>query len=420
MNTWPLSKEEAKAQVSFIDQRLECPGYQLGCELGSGSFGKVYKATHWLTGAVHALKVCTKSTVDDRLEVVLAEIEMMKLLSHPHIIKLHRSFVEEAHIVLAMEICLGGELLEAMTKSGRLSEVTASHLLGQILSSTAYMHAKCVSHRDLKPENFVLSTAVGIECAHLKMIDFGTAKRFDLGPMTTRICTVDYVAPEVLKHGSITYTEKVDVWSTGVILFGMLTAALPFASEDTMSTMKLIKKAKYNIPEYLSKGAMSLLEGLMCLKVADRLCAASALDHPWLSGTHQQPSAAPTLKSALKKRAIKVQPVSVPSTPLPVSIAPMMVTETNLEMALAVAVDDHVNETQPVAVAPLEAIGHPPCVKMEEPIVKIIEDQHHDATVAEHSVPMVAAAEDQQQHLDEEQAVSLWQRRQLRRHSRCL
>merc|ERR1712216_170081 len=83
--------EEVKAQVSSIDQHLECPGYRLGSELGSGSFGKVYKAPHMLSGAEHALKVCSKSSVDDRLEVVQAEIQIMKLLSHSHIIKLHRS-----------------------------------------------------------------------------------------------------------------------------------------------------------------------------------------------------------------------------------------------------------------------------------------------------------------------------------------
>merc|ERR1712113_966186 len=107
----------------------------------------------------------------------------------------------------------------------------------QVLSAVSYIHAKCICYRDLKPENFLLSKKGDVKGAKVKMIDFGTARRFDITPLTTKVCTVHYVAPEVLKKSMDPYTEKVDVWSSGVILFVMLCGVPPFHSDNDQELM---------------------------------------------------------------------------------------------------------------------------------------------------------------------------------------
>merc|ERR1719238_2550910 len=110
-----------------------------------------------------------------------------------------------------------------------------------------HMHSHHVCHRDIKPENFLLdksSKEVDIDQAVLKMVDFGMSKRYKPGhAMTTKVCTVYYVAPEVLKGE---YDEKCDVWSVGVTLYILLVGVPPFAAETDNATLKLVRKGAYN------------------------------------------------------------------------------------------------------------------------------------------------------------------------------
>jgi calcium-dependent protein kinase len=103
----------------------------------------------------------------------------------------------------------------------------------QILSAVNYLHTnKLICHRDLKPENFLVLRKVQLDQLQLKLIDFGTAKRFSEGKLVTKVCTAHYVAPEVLKRGEVAYTEKVDVWSSGVMLYMLLCGFMPFHHES--------------------------------------------------------------------------------------------------------------------------------------------------------------------------------------------
>ncbi|CAJ1406543.1 unnamed protein product [Effrenium voratum] len=162
-------------------------------------------------------------------------------------------------IFIASELCDGGELFNAMIEAGALTEHSAAHLFKQIMSAVSYIHMNMICHRDLKPENFLISKKCAIKDGKVKLIDFGTAKRFDLGPLTTKVCTVHYVAPEVLKKSMDPYTEKVDVWSAGVVLFVMLAGTPPFHDDDDVELMKKVKKAKWSFKPEKAWARVSVL-----------------------------------------------------------------------------------------------------------------------------------------------------------------
>jgi len=259
--------------------------YDLGPQVGEGTFGSVRKARHRQTGQVHAVKSVPKHMIQDG--ELWAEIAIMKQLDHPHIMRLYYTFEDEKYVYMASEMCAGGELYDTLDESGFFPERVAGILMRQILGAVNYLHSsKHIAHRDLKPENFLVLKRVTHEMLHLKMIDFGTAKRFDQAPLKTKVCTAHYVAPEVLKRGDVEYTEKVDVWSCGVILYMLLCGFMPFHHEDDKEILKIVKKGKYEFSPaavwgLISDPAKDLIRHMMCMKVQDRFTATQAFNHEW-------------------------------------------------------------------------------------------------------------------------------------------
>merc|ERR1719399_432883 len=125
---------------------------------------------------------------------------MMREVDHPHIIRLFCTYETHKHIYLVTELCNGGNLFQVLNESnGRFTEKIGSTLMKQMLQAVNYLHTHGICHRDLKPDNFLLADKTDIDKAHIKLIDFGTAKLFKSGEaMVTKIATVHYVAPEIL------------------------------------------------------------------------------------------------------------------------------------------------------------------------------------------------------------------------------
>jgi calcium-dependent protein kinase len=146
-----------------------------------------------------------------------------------------------------------------------------------------YCHAKNIVHKDLKPENILLEKKKDIST--IKLIDFGTAQRFDKKKkMTTIIGTPYYVAPEVLR-GS--YDEKCDVWGVGVIMFILLSGTPPFNGPDDKQITEAVAKGKYEFKPSkwrgVSEEAKNLISKMLVLDTKDRISAQDALDHGWFS-----------------------------------------------------------------------------------------------------------------------------------------
>lgn len=290
----PVSLGGAKDSANkgfMICKHLEGdPGqvYDMGHQVGEGTFGSVRKARHRQTGQIHAVKAVPKTKIEEG--ELWAEIGIMKQLDHPHIMRLYYTFEDKDYVYMASEICAGGELYDTLDETGFFNERTAAVLMRQILGAVNYLHAsKQICHRDLKPENFLVLKRVEPEQAamlHLKLIDFGTAKRFDKHPLVTKVCTAHYVAPEVLKRGAVEYSEKVDVWSCGVMLYMLLCGFMPFHHDTNTELLKLVKKGKYAfnpsaVWSLISEPAKDLIRKMMCVKVQDRFTATQAFQHEW-------------------------------------------------------------------------------------------------------------------------------------------
>jgi len=224
-----------------------------------------------------------------KAEELWAEIGIMIRLDHPHIMRLYNTFEDDNFIYMASELCEGGEFFETIETVGHLHESVAAVVMKQILNAVSYLHTNFICHRDIKPENFLVLRKVDqqdLKKLQLKLIDFGTAKDFQENPMETKVCTPHYVAPEVLSRTTLRYTEKVDVWSCGFVLFMMLCGFMPFHHANEVEVLKLVKRGKYDfqpkkIWELISDTAKDLIKSMLCVKVAGRRTALEAYQHEW-------------------------------------------------------------------------------------------------------------------------------------------
>lgn len=276
------------AKAGFLVEHIEAhPSelYDLEDKVGEGTFGSVRKCMLKSTGGVRAMKTLPKMLLEDLS--LWSEIGIMRQIDHPHIMKLFQTFEDAHNVYMVCEMCTGGQLFDAIIEAGTFSERLSAMMMKQMLSSVCYLHQRCICHRDLKPENFMLAAPGPLDHAHVKLIDFGTAKRFDLEKMTTKVCTVHYVAPDLLKNQPVPYTEKCDVWSCGVILFVMLSGSPPFVGDTDMEVLKKVKKGIYHftpkaIWSQISEDAHRMVTSMLTVKVKDRYSAERAAKDNWV------------------------------------------------------------------------------------------------------------------------------------------
>lgn len=261
--------------------------YRLGRVLGSGQFGKVRKATSILDPTLEvAVKTIEKKKLRN-IQTFITEVELLRVLDHPNIIKIYETFEDQNAYHMVMELCKGKELLDYLSDSGHFQEPLALDLFAKILSIVNYLHKHGVCHRDLKLENFVAVTNESI--IDIKLIDFGLSKKFFKNKtMETVVGTPYYVAPEVLSGN---YGEKCDLWSCGVILYSILSGKMPFNGWDNEDLLKQIKTSeiefKGKVWEGVSEAGKDLCLQLLNRNVEKRLNAEQALQHPWLSKATQ-------------------------------------------------------------------------------------------------------------------------------------
>lgn len=270
--------------------------------IGYGAYGSVQKALHRASGVCRAIKCIPKQSMPDPTKVS-QEIEIMKVLDHPNIVKLHETFEDAGHIYLVMELCSGGELFDWM-KSAKygVSEKAASKVVKQIASAVAYMHMASIVHGDIKPENIMFLNQKDISESCVKVVDFGESKRFVKGTLiiSSRL-TPHYVAPEVIigKH-----TELCDVWSLGVVIYILLCGMLPFFGDCDADIFQSVKTGVYDFKDQawdtVSKDAKHLISKMLVVDPGKRFTSEQVLHHPWLEKFARSASEASLATNASK------------------------------------------------------------------------------------------------------------------------
>ncbi|TIB01351.1 hypothetical protein E3P96_02399 [Wallemia ichthyophaga] len=269
-------------------------------EAGSGSYGIVRLSTHRLIkGARVAVKSVSKNHT--QLSALVRELHHYRRLSHPHIAQLLEIVATENDIHLVTELCDGGELFDYLVDKGRLSDVEVRRVFGQLMLALHYLHSNGVVHRDLKLENILLD-----KDGNVKLGDFGFAREFDDGPgnlMSTWCGTTAYASPEMLrgeKYGG----KQTDIWSSGVILYALLTGGLPFDDDDEDEMRELVLKGEYYHPtDVLSADACDLISAILQPLPQNRPSIEQILAHPFFTRFPSQQTPLHTLHDKLEHTA---------------------------------------------------------------------------------------------------------------------
>nr|GMC84246.1 SNF1-related protein kinase catalytic subunit alpha KIN10-like isoform X2 [Ipomoea batatas] len=200
----------------------------------------------------------------------------MRLLVHPHIVRLYEIKETESHIYVVMEYMKCGELFDYITQKGRIHEDEARHFFQQIISGVEHCHRCKIVHRDLKPENLLLDAKLNV-----KIADFGLGNIMCDGHFLKTSCgTPNYAAPEVISERLYAGPE-VDVWSCGVILYAILCGRLPFDYDNFPALYRRIKNGNYPVPGHLSSGANDLIAKILVTDPVSRISIPEIRQHSW-------------------------------------------------------------------------------------------------------------------------------------------
>jgi len=203
--------------------------YRAGKMLGRGAFGKVNLGMHKLTRKLVAIKSINKEYLSEEKQrnKVMHEVNLLLKLRHESVVKLYETFQTGRHIMLVMELCAGGDLLNFVRKRKKLDENIARVLFKQIIEGIAYIHSKKILHRDIKLDNIFLDGK-----GRVKIADFGVSKTVKKGEiMKEQSGTPAYIAPEIIRDKGYK-GFKADLWSAGVVLFALLYGTVPFKANN--------------------------------------------------------------------------------------------------------------------------------------------------------------------------------------------
>ena len=275
--------------------------YLYGRRIGQGAFGKVNLGLNVLTGRVVAIKSFKTTPIEKfkhKMKKIQYETELMKRFNHKNITKILEVFNDEEYMLIIMEYINGGNLFSFVKKRRKLSEKMAKFLFRQIILGIQHIHSKNVVHRDIKLENILIDFDNNV-----KICDFGIGKVLENEDelLYDKCGTPMYMAPEIiLANDDNGYKGfPVDIWSSGITLYIMLSGSLPFNIKNKNNNkedmaLNSIKNKNNNFLqnqivnvkpkeiENISIEAKNLLKGLLNKNPSKRLTCSQILNHPWL------------------------------------------------------------------------------------------------------------------------------------------
>uniref|UniRef100_A0A673G078 Serine/threonine-protein kinase BRSK2-like n=1 Tax=Sinocyclocheilus rhinocerous TaxID=307959 RepID=A0A673G078_9TELE len=241
--------------------------YRLEKTLGKGQTGLVKLGIHCITGQKVAIKIVNREKLSESvLMKVEREIAILKLIEHPHVLKLYDVYENNKYLYLVLEHVSGGELFDYLVKKGRLTPKEARKFFRQIISALDFCHSHSICHRDLKPENLLLD-----EKNNIRIADFGMAS-LQVGDslLETSCGSPHYACPEVIR-GEKYDGRRADVWSCGVILFALLVGALPFDHDNLRQLLEKVKSGVFHMPHFIPPDCQALLRGMIEVNPEKRL-----------------------------------------------------------------------------------------------------------------------------------------------------
>ena len=245
-------KDDENSEVNFNS-------FEILEQIGSGSFGKVFRVRMKKTKEIYAMKVLSKSYLIKKklLRYAITECNILKESDCPFILKLHYSFQTPENLYMILDYCSIGDF-SYQIQVDLLEEDEAKFYIAELILAIEYLHQRNIIYRDLKPENILIDSD-----GHIKLADFGLAKENVTNdtPNKTFCGSPQYLSPEmVTKEGT---TKASDIYGIGVILYEMVTGNPPFFTQDQDLMYQNIIENKLVFHEYFSEEFKDLLSKLL-------------------------------------------------------------------------------------------------------------------------------------------------------------
>ncbi len=229
--------------------------YQIVGKLGRGGMGTVYEGVHRESGEPAAVKLLAAALAQEegfrvRFE---SEIETLRKLNHPNIVRLFGFGEQDGHLFYAMELVDGNSLEEELQRGRRFDWREAAGIGIEMCLALRHAHDRGIVHRDIKPGNLLMA-----KDGHVKLSDFGIARLFGNARLTNDgnvLGTAEYMAPEQAEGRPVEY--RADLYSLGALLYALLARRPVFRGR---SLLDVLHKQRYDPPDPIRQHAPEVPE----------------------------------------------------------------------------------------------------------------------------------------------------------------
>lgn len=302
---------QASASVQNIAKGIHSVGlvtdvYEIQGEIPGNEADNFQLAVHKKNGEAVAIKTESKSTGDGLWE----ELAILRKIDHQNIIKLRDAFEDESGVHMVLDLCSGGRLFPRIAEAGGINLRVSCRFMRQMSSAVAYLHEQGICHHNIEPTNFFVKELGSSTLLHDATVMMGGSwflKEFSSDhPMKigdNESCILQCVAPELLAANDSVYTEKVDVWSLGVVFFILMSGFSPFIGHSERSILRMIKKGAIN--QYsnwynVQSPAQNLVQQMLTVDTQVRLTALQVVAHPFFQGQGTKDEGQPYTAEQLK------------------------------------------------------------------------------------------------------------------------
>ncbi|CDW98725.1 hypothetical protein [Sporisorium scitamineum] len=257
--------------------------YQLGDCLGRGAFGSVYRGLNYMNGETVAVKQIQLGNIPKpELGEIMSEIDLLKNLHHPNIVKYKGSEKTKDYLYIILEYCENGSLHHICKRFGKFPEGLVSVYISQVLEGLIYLHDQGVIHRDIKGAN-ILTTKDG----SVKLADFGVATKTGAMGENAVVGSPYWMAPEVIDQSGATTAS--DIWSVGCVVVELLEGKPPYHFLAPMPALfRIVQDDCPPLPEGASPVVKDFLLHCFQKDANLRVSARKLLRHPWMVTARKQ------------------------------------------------------------------------------------------------------------------------------------
>lgn len=275
-------RDQMKNMSNFntINNETNIRFYKYGKIIGQGAFGKVNIGLHVATGRLVAIKSfkLNNTEIASIKRKLHLETQLMRSIYHKNVVRIYETFETEKYLMIVLEYVGGGDLLSFLKKRTKVNETICRFLFKQLIEGLKYMHSQGVIHRDIKLDNILIDID-----STIKLCDLGVSKMIRPGEVMNEHCgTPAYIAPEIVIGEGYTGFGA-DIWSSGVVLYALLSGTVPFKASNMSELNQMIMIGDYPELTDISKEASDLISKMLEVDPKKRITTDEILKHPFLS-----------------------------------------------------------------------------------------------------------------------------------------